>query len=212
MAKEKKDEPVFQEPEFDEKDYLNYERERAKAIVFVFILGALIGILTGYLEVTGLWYIGLLLMIVVLYFLKRLLILIKMSMPRTTWHKVILYGELILTWFLFWIIALNPPFHVVAGPQISNLEVYTNGHWQSVSEVSGLYDIPTGHDELRAYVYYKYHITNVTVSCDSSIISSHYQNDYVYFNVTGAYGNRDLISITADSVRDHTGTFNIYFT
>ena len=69
----KQEEPIFEEPKFDKREYLSYERERAKAIILVFITGALVGLFSGYLEIFGYWYLAILLIIAVIYFLRRLI-------------------------------------------------------------------------------------------------------------------------------------------
>ena len=72
MAK-KPDEPLFVEPEFNEREFLETEKERAKSTIVVFLIGALLGILSGYLDLLGYAYISVLLIIVFILFIARIL-------------------------------------------------------------------------------------------------------------------------------------------
>jgi hypothetical protein len=110
----------------------------------------------------------------------------------------------ILTWIIFWTIALNPPINSVGGvslnPPINSLggrpvspiEVY-NPHttlWSALNQSNGNYTYSITHNEvlsLRIYVSYTTTISNVsiTVSNDGSIASPvaiNYFNNYAYFN------------------------------
>ena len=78
MAKPK-DSPLFEEPEFDEKEYLSSESERAKGIVIIFVLGALSGLFAGYLQLLGYWELSALLMLAVLVLLTRILTVFRIQ-------------------------------------------------------------------------------------------------------------------------------------
>ena len=188
MATPKKnEEPLFEEPKFDKREYLSYERERAKAIMLIFITGALIGLLSGELEIYGYWYLAIILIIAVIYFLRNLVKLLKIAIPKQTSHKLLMYLELIITWFVFWIIALNPPLHVASGPEVINLEYLHNGNWTKLNETNKEYELATGDNySLRYYTDYKYNITNITIEEHGNLIPNTYNRStgYVYFNVT----------------------------
>ena len=188
MANPKKnEEPLFEEPKFDKREYLSYERERAKAIILIFITGALVGLLSGEFEIYGYWYLAIILIIVVIYFLRNLIKLFKIAVPKQTTHKLLMYLELIITWFVFWIIALNPPLHVASGPEVINLEYLHNGNWTKLSETNKEYELVTGHNySLRYYTDYKYNITNITIEEHGIAIPNTYNRStgYVYFNIT----------------------------
>ena len=48
MAKDK-DQEIFVEPEFIEKDFLQSEKERAKSTIVMFLLAVALGLFSGYL-------------------------------------------------------------------------------------------------------------------------------------------------------------------
>ncbi len=187
MANPKKaEEPLFEEPKFDKRKYLSYERERAKAIISVFIAGALIGLLSGELEIYGYWYFAIILIIVVIYFLRNIITLFKITVPKQTSHKLLMYLELIITWLVFWIIALNPPLHVASGPEVIDLEYLHQGNWEKLSETGKQYELTTGDNySLRYFTDYKYPITNITIQENSISINHTYDRSsgYVYFNI-----------------------------
>ena len=108
MAKPK-DEPLFEIPEFDETDYIRKERERAKAIILIFIMGLLTGLLAGYLQLLGYTYLSVLVMILVLVFLGKILRFLKVKVSEKNSHKFLNGAMYVLTWMLFWIVFLNPP-------------------------------------------------------------------------------------------------------
>ena len=194
MAKEKAP-PVFEEPEFDEKEYIRFERERAKSIIVIFIIGAILGLGSGYLEIIGLWYVSVLIIFVFLLFRGRILEALHIEVPKRASHKILVGGEFILTWLIFWIIFLNPPLHVASGPQISDLQVYQSGQWNDMSAATGnIYQIQQIqiNSSLRLYTYYGAGIQNVSITyaqaTSPSLISAlsgvHYAGNHIYFNVT----------------------------
>jgi len=193
-----------------------YERERAKSIILVFIAGALVGLFSGYLQIFGYWYLAILLIIAVIYFLRRIIILFKITMPKRTTHKFLIYSELVITWLVFWIIALNPPLQVASGPEVINLEVYESGKWTAITESNGKYDIPanSGVDEMRYYTEYKFNITGIHITENGNTISNHYNrtSGYVYFNVTGlSLDGSQLLVIRENSTHvTTTKTFTLF--
>ncbi len=213
----KQEEPIFEEPKFDKREYLSYERERAKAIILVFITGALVGLFSGYLEIFGYWYLAILLIIAVIYFFRRLIMLFKIAMPKRTTHKFLIYGELVIAWFVFWIIALNPPLHVASGPEVIDLSVYHSSGWKIVTATSGHYNIPlssNGTDQMRYYTEYKYNITGIHITENGGTLSYHYNRNsgYVYFNVTNLHADSSkTLTVTENSTHvTTTKTFTLY--
>ncbi len=210
MANPKKnEEPIFEEPKFDKRQYLSYERERPEAIILVFITGALVGLLSGELEIYGFWYLAIILIIVVIYFLRNLIKLFKIAIPKQTSHKMLIYLELIITWFVFWIIALNPPLHVASGPEVIDLEHYVNGKWSALNTTDKEYELTAGATcHLRYYTQYKYAITNISIQEQGKAIPYQYDHStgYVMFNVTApsASSVEDLyINETSSHVSTH---------
>lgn len=195
MAK-KKEEPLFVEPEFDEREYLRDQKETAKAVVTIFVIGALIGLLSGYLMLSGLWYFSILIIFVFLLFLKVILNALGMELPKRNSQKLFLVGEFILTWLVFWILFLNPPLHVVSGPQISDLQVPSSSGtgWVSAQEPKlDIYNVPVSDHSLRLYINYKYPITSISVTqapkgspTSTTQLPNNHVGNYLYFNLTGS--------------------------
>ncbi|EQD42826.1 conserved hypothetical protein, membrane, partial [mine drainage metagenome] len=123
MAKDK-DQEIFVEPEFVVKDFLQSEKERAKSTIVVFLLAAGLGLFSGYLFMIGIWYVGLLLMFILLLGFKRLVEALHLKMPQRSSQVFILIMVFILTWILFWTVSLNPPVSSVGGPQVTGLQLY----------------------------------------------------------------------------------------
>ena len=195
MAK-KPEEPLFVEPEFNEREFLETEKERAKSTIVVFLIGALLGILSGYLDLLGYVYISVLLIIVFILFIARILQKMNIRIPKRTSHKFYTYAVLFFSWLIFWIIFLNAPFHTLTGPQFTNLEYNNLGTWTVVPTHSGTYSVSAGRTSYKIYAYYIHPLSNSNVSLDyinaggttSNPISSNLQNNYLYFNLTGTAG------------------------
>lgn len=218
----KKEEPLFVEPEFNEVDYIRDQKETAKAVVTIFIIGALIGLLSGYLSIIGLWYFSILIIFVFLLFLRIILNSLGMTLPKRTSQKFFLVGEFILTWLVFWILFLNPPLHVVSGPQISDLQVQSSSGWVNANEPKlDVFNVPVSDHSLRLYVNYKYSIDSISVNqalksspSSTTPLTSHYSGNYVYFNVTGNInlGTVLLVTVNAHSTQaSSTYTFTLNF-
>ncbi|MEM0158029.1 MAG: hypothetical protein QW812_00765 [Thermoplasmataceae archaeon] len=192
MAKNK-DEPLFEEPEFDEREYIESEKERAKAIIFIFIIGAVIGLLSGYFQILGYTYISVILMLVFLVILSRVLKLLGVKLSARASHRIINYGEYILTWMLFWIVFLNPPIHTVSPPQIVGIQVLDlSGTYHNLTS-SNQYDFInsyTGSKEYVVFLSYRYPIQTATLNYSTSgnptitPLSSHLVGSTLYFNLT----------------------------
>ena len=195
MAK-KPDEPLFVEPEFNEREFLETEKERAKSTIVVFIIGALLGIFSGYLDLLGYAYISVLLIIVFIIFIARILQKMNIRIPKRTSHKLYTYAVLFFSWLIFWIIFLNAPFHTLTGPQFTNLEYNNSGTWTAVSSHGGVYSISTGPISYKIYAYYIHPLNNSNVyvnytpagGTSLTPISSNLHNNYLYFNLTGTAG------------------------
>jgi hypothetical protein len=214
MANPKKnEEPLFEEPKFDKRQYLSYERERAKAIILVFITGALVGLLSGELEIYGFWYLAIILIIVVIYFLRNLIKLFKIAIPKQTSHKMLVYLELIITWFVFWIIALNPPLHVVSGPEVIDLEYQvSHGNWTAMKETNKEYELVTGDNyTLRYFTEYKYPITGISIEVHGSHLNYTYDRStgYVMFNITAPSPVNSVEDIYINETSTHITTHKV---
>ena len=135
MAKPK-EEPVFEIPEFDETDFIRKERERAKAIILIFIMGLLTGFLAGYLQLLGYTDLSVIIMLVVLVFLGKILRFLKVKVSERTSHKFLNGAMYVLTWMLFWIVFLNPPLHIVSAPQISQADMHVDGKLVGLTQSS----------------------------------------------------------------------------
>lgn len=194
MAKPKET-TLFEEPEFDEREYIYFEKERAKAIVVVFVIGALLGFLSGYLQILGFWYFSVLIIFVFLLFLRHILSALKIKIPKKFTQKFLVGAEFFLTWLVFWIIFLNPPLNIVSGPQISDLQTYNTQtlQWANVSQSPiGVYHVSTGPHSFRLYTYYKTPISQVSLSYSQAgstptTLSTNYNGNYIYFNLSGSY-------------------------
>jgi hypothetical protein len=200
MAKEKS-EPIFEEPEFNELEFLKDEKDRAKSVIFIFMIGALLGLFSGYLFIIGIWYLAVLLFFVLLIFFKQVLKFLRIPFPKRASHWIYLVGEFMLTWVVFWIIFLNPPISAVSGPQIGTPQylIAATGNWQSLNSTgTNLYSAVSSSVSLRIGVTFIYAITNYTVVQSSiSRLSSNYSGGYIYFNVTGiSVGTITYITVT----------------
>ncbi len=191
MAK-KPDEPLFVEPEFNEREFLETEKERAKSTIVVFIIGALLGIFSGYLDLLGYAYISVLLIIVFIIFIARILQKMNIRIPKRTSHKLYTYAVLFFSWLIFWIIFLNAPFHTLTGPQFTNLEYNSSGTWTAVQYHNGVYSVSPGTLDYKIYAYYIQPLSNSNISVNYSIaggsnlppVNYHIQSNYLYFNLS----------------------------
>lgn len=208
MAKPKES-TLFEEPEFDEKDFLIIEKERAKGVLLIFVVGALSGIFAGYLQLAGYAVFSVLLMFAILVLLSRLLTIFGIKVPERTSHKVINYGVYILTWLLFWIIFLNPPLHVVSSPQIQTFSVVPQGTNSSTILNVGsndVYQAPTGPGQYSIHLTYKYNFTVTSLSYiqqgggkSTSVPYSFDSGSYLNFSLTGSASVIDDFSIAWSS-------------
>ncbi|MGC8515637.1 MAG: hypothetical protein ACP5OC_05835 [Thermoplasmata archaeon] len=191
MAKDK-DQEIFVEPEFIEKDFLQSEKERAKSTIVMFLLAAALGLFSGYLFLIGIWYVGLLLMFLFIISFKRILQALHLKMPQRGSQVFILVMVFILTWIVFWTVSLNPPVSSVGGPQVSSIQVYNPqiSQWSALAQSNGVYHYSitqNGVLSMRIYVSYITPINNLTITMSSagstaSPVTINYFNNYAYFN------------------------------
>jgi hypothetical protein len=193
MAKDK-DQEIFVEPEFIEKDFLQSEKERAKSTIVMFLLAAALGLFSGYLFLIGIWYVGLLLMFLFIISFKRIIQALHLKMPQRGSQIFILVMVFILTWIIFWTVSLNPPVSSVGGPQVSSIQVYNpqTSQWSALAQSNGIYHYSitqNGVLSMRIYVSYISTINNVTITMSSagstaSPVTINYFHNYAYFNET----------------------------
>ncbi len=183
-----KAEPIFEEPEFDEREYLNGEKERAKTMIVTFIIGAFLGLFAGYIYILGYGYLDILLIFVFIIFIKQILKGLGLTLPKRTWHWVLVGGEFLLTVIIFWTIFINPPITTVSSIQISGLQYESSGSWVSPATTSNINILGSpGSYSMKAYVNYNSPISNVTVTASSlTVVNQHYDSltHYDYFNLS----------------------------
>ena len=223
MAKPKES-ILFEEPEFDEKEFLVMEKERAKGILLIFVIGALSGILAGYLQLLGYTYLSILLMLAILVLLSRILTVFGIRASERVSHKVINYGTYALTWLLFWIIFLNPPLHVVSSPQIDNFAVQQSGQttWTTMNlGANDVYQSPTGANQYSIHLTYKYNfsVTKFYYIQQGQTAETQqaysFSNNYLNFSLTGSVTNIYDFYIqwtSSQTPSPHPLTFTLTFT
>ncbi len=192
MSKDKA-EPAFVEPEFNKIEFLESEKERAKAVIFMFVLGLLLAILSAELYLNGMWYFAVLIFIAILYFIKFIFQTLKLSLPERSSHKLFLFAEFFFTWLVFWIILLNPPFATVSGPQFSAPQASIHGfdNYTALSQVSsGTYSITQGVTSMRIQIAFIHPMSGFTIteaigsSAAKTLTVTNYAGGYFYFNIT----------------------------
>ncbi len=195
MAKPKESTPLFQEPEFDEKEFLLIERDRAIGIIVIFAIGAISGVLAGYLELLGYWPLSVLIMLAILVLLTRILKGLRIKVSTRASHRIINYGMYIFTWLLFWIILLNPPVNVVSSPQIHTFQVDQNGTWANLTTTStGDYSGLVGSNQYSIHLTYRYAFTTGTLyykqgGSDHTVSYSGGSHGYLNFTLQSSYGD-----------------------
>ncbi|MDR2866821.1 MAG: hypothetical protein LBV13_05430 [Methanomassiliicoccaceae archaeon] len=112
-AKEPEETYEFVPPEFDEKEFLLKDMYGTRVLAVVAVLAVIIGILAGCIQkfASGLWPVGLVLIVLAIIAMKQLLALLGFKAeflePKT------MIGNYIMFFFLslgIWIILLNAPF------------------------------------------------------------------------------------------------------
>ena len=196
-----KAEPIFEEPEFDERAYLEGEKERAKTMIVTFVIGAFLGLFAGYIYILGYGYLDILLIFVFIIFIRQILKGLGLTLPKRTWHWVLVGGEFLLTVIIFWTIFINPPITTVSPPQIDLQYENSPGSWASMTTSSiNFLGSPAAYS-MRAYVNYNSPISNVTVTASSlTVVNQHYDfiTHYDYFNLSAiSSGTSYTVTITA---------------
>ncbi|MCL4307240.1 MAG: hypothetical protein M1592_00470 [Candidatus Thermoplasmatota archaeon] len=192
MPKPKETTPLFEEPEFDEVEYIRSERNRSVIVMFIFLIGALAGLLAGYLQLIGYTYLSVLLFFVIAIFLGKILTSMGFKLPQRTSHKAINYLIFFAVFLLFWIIFLNPPVHTVSAPQVVNVQALYNGHYVTMTSTSNIYEINTSLTSVPYMVHmsyrYNFTVTSLTYTTggvsSASVTNFHQVGDNVYFNQT----------------------------
>ena len=100
----------FQPPEFDEKEFLLKDMYGTKVLFVVSLLAVIIGIVAACIQLQndGLWYLGLLLIILVIIAMKQFLALLRFRIDLI--DQKMLISNYILFLFLalgVWILVLN---------------------------------------------------------------------------------------------------------
>jgi hypothetical protein len=104
----------FIPPEFDEKEFLLKDLYGTKVLMVVTALAIVLGILAACIHRAsdgGLWWLGLILILLAIITLRQLLTLFRFRADLI--DQKMLLGNYILMFFLslgVWIIMLNPPF------------------------------------------------------------------------------------------------------
>ncbi len=192
MPKPKETTPLFEEPEFDEVEYVRSERNRSVIVMFIFLIGGLAGLLAGFLQLQGYTYLSVLLFFVLAIFLSKILTTIGFKLPQRTSHKAINYLIFFAVFLLFWIIFLNPPVHTVSSPQVVSVQALYSGHYVAISSTSDVYSINTSIASVPYMVHlsyrYNFTVTSLTYStagaASSTVKDFHQVGNNVYFNQT----------------------------
>ncbi|MGC8565012.1 MAG: hypothetical protein ACP5R0_01025 [Thermoplasmata archaeon] len=107
MAKKEQDEEIVL-PELSEKEFLQTELHKGRAVIISYMLGIAIGFFSGYLESVGLVVLSYLLGIAFAILIPYILRYAKVTIDRKTLaYNIIIF---LASWITFWIISLNPPF------------------------------------------------------------------------------------------------------
>ena len=135
MAKRRKnveeEDLEFEEPEFNEKEYLISEIKKGRGIFIIFILAVVMGFVSAYLQVYLDVFVAFLVGILPLFALNRILQFFKAEFKtRGTWVYAIL--AFIFIWISIWSVGLNPPFNDLSPPQIRSVEVYNGTAWVTI--------------------------------------------------------------------------------
>ena len=102
----------FAPPEFDEREFLLRDMYGTKVTLVVTALAIIIGILAACLQIaTDIWYLGLLLIVLVMVAFKQFMMLLKFRVDLMDQKMMIgSYVFFLLLSLGVWIIILNPPF------------------------------------------------------------------------------------------------------
>ena len=141
MAKRRKVEEegkLFEEPEFDVRQFLVDEMTKAKGIIIVFLLAIGVGLASAYLQVYFDAFSAVALGLLFLLLLRNILKFARAEFAqRNTWIFAIL--AFIILWLSFWTVGLNPPFNDVSPPQVRVVQVYNGSAWVEVYNYTSSY-------------------------------------------------------------------------
>ncbi len=194
MAKRKKtpeeeEKELFQEPEFDEVEFLKSEIKKAKGIIIVFLLAIVTGFISGYIQVMGVTALAAILGFAVIFALKPLLKKLNAEFKeRSNWAYAVI--AFLLIWFLAWTVAINPPFNDVSPPQIRSVEVYNGTAWVTI------YSFPHTNDKnIKAINWNKVTLGDIRVKASDNVeVVSVEINGHTavlkdgYYMVSGSHG------------------------
>ncbi len=222
MAKRKKIEEeteLFKEPEFDEREFLVSELKKGKGIILVFVIAAVLGIFSAYLQVNVDTYLAYLVGIATIFALKPALKAINAEFKdKKTWTFAIL--AFIILWIAFWSVGLNPPFNDVSPPQIRMVEVYTgasaNATWVLIYDYAANYNKELAKEiaknkeslnwnnitKIRALVTDNVGVSTVYINGKEATADGNYY-------VVNALNIGSEITITATDVNGHRNTMSI---
>ena len=205
---EEEEELEFEEPEFNEKEYLIGEIKKGRGIFIVFILAIVMGFVSAYLQVYVNVIAAFLVGIIPLFALNRILQFFKAEFKtRGTWVYAVL--AFILIWISIWSVGLNPPFNDLSPPQIKEVDVLYNGTWVSIFT----YPDWIHQDNINKIPWDKPVDIRVSVTDNAGIsivqINGHATTlNKGYYEVDGLNVNGE-IKITAWDVNDHQATETI---
>ncbi len=217
-----KNEPLFEEPEFSEEQFLRYEKDRAKSTIVAFLLAIGSGLLEGFLQVEGYYYISILLFILMFAGLFKIFGLLRIKLPVKGSHKFYMLMIFLLASILFWSIALNPPISINTSPELT-LQASHNGVWAAVSQTNGEYVLSVGpaNYSLRDMVSFNGNVSYVkttayvagSLSPNTLIGSQHYKNSAIYLNLKdlGSSASAKLVTELHSGSRYFNITQTVYF-
>ena len=202
-SREKDDSYEFTMPDFDEKEFIQGEKRKARTYFISFAFGIFMGIVCHFawrgISPSYRWALTFLLAIASIGFLAKLLSLAKVDI--TQFGKKEWFGSIafyFFTWLAIFIISINPPFYDASGPEINSVSV------PAIQEAGGSIAIV-------AKVTDNVGVDNVVINISDGMeceIHPMDKNDLIYSyqywtNNTGLYS----YIITANDDNGHNSTF-----
>lgn len=129
MAKRKKQEIEedvdFEFPEFDKVEYMKGEINKGKSVLMTMAIAPIFSYLSLFIfELTMEWTLGFIMFIPGLFLLGPAHNLIKVDVSQFGKKEYFMNGAMFfVTWFVVWIILMNPPFNDFAAPSVQRFEV-----------------------------------------------------------------------------------------
>jgi hypothetical protein len=127
-SKEKNDDYEFTIPDFDEKEFIQREKRKARTYFLSFAFGIIMGILSHFawrgISPSYRWALTFLLAIASIGFLAKLLQIFKVDISQLNkkeWFGTIAFY--FFTWLAIFIISINPPFYDASGPEIDGISI-----------------------------------------------------------------------------------------